>query len=97
MVVNFVDQAGCPMLSTGFAGRLARLQNLKGQLDLLWRTPSMVYQDKYPNFLLAGETASRINSNPASAMDELVAFENYTSLACTEMYNLELIQGRACS
>jgi hypothetical protein len=91
IIINLVDSPNCEYLSKpqGFPGRLARIQAIKGQLDNLWRTASMVYQDLYPNFMLATETASRINSQPWTAMEELQQFDASMVLACGEMLNLK--------
>jgi len=90
VVVQLTDSPNCPYLNkaVGFAGRIARVQSLKGQLDNLWRTPSQVYQDLYPNFLRAAETSSRIAARPMNAMKELAKFDELMGLACTEMRNL---------
>jgi hypothetical protein len=93
LAVQLLDSPNCPYLNAaqGFPGRIARVQSLKGQLDNLWRTPSQVYQDKYPNFLLAVETSSRINSRPETAMQELVQFDKTMQLACAEMRSLKCL------
>ncbi len=94
LLIQLVDSPNCEYLSkpVGFPLRLSRAQSLKGQLDSLWRTRSMVYQDLYPNFLLAGETASRINSRPETAMDELANFDALMVKACVEMKALTCSQ-----
>ena len=94
ILVQLADSPNCPLLNAavGFPARLARLQYWKAQLDLLWRTPSMVYQDLYLNFMLASETGSRINSAPLNAMPELKQFDESMVLACEEMQNIQCHQ-----
>jgi hypothetical protein len=89
--VQFLHSPNCPYLNAaqGFPGRAARVQILKSYLDNFWRTPSMVYQDLYPNFMLASATPSRINSRPETAMQELVQFDKTMQLACGEMKNIK--------
>eukprot|EP00743_Colponemidia_sp_Colp-15_P010732 GILK01011856.1.p1 GENE.GILK01011856.1~~GILK01011856.1.p1 ORF type:complete len:977 (-),score=160.12 GILK01011856.1:248-3178(-) len=76
-----------PLLEVGFAGRLKRFQQAKVLLDYQWGVDT-VFQEDYPNLLLAAAAGDRISSNPVAARAELQRFEMYISNAVKEVEDL---------
>ena len=80
----------------GFSGKLVRLQQMKELLDDQWGIDT-VYQDQYPNFLLAVEVGQMITYNPRNIATIALNFSKYLSDGLTEVRMCSLLTGYSCT
>ena len=73
-----------PYWFPGFAGKIARLQQMKELLDNQWGTDT-VYQTDYPSFLLAAEAGQMITYDPKSLGNVIEGFSHYLTNGLAEV------------
>lgn len=73
-----------PYWFPGFAGKLARLQQMKELLDNQWGTDT-VYQTDYPSFLIVAETGQMITYEPKSFPVHIEGFQKILTSALGEV------------